>query len=81
MAWKGAIDEVTFQTFGCAAAIASSSVATEMVKGKSLEDAEKITKMEIVEALGGLPEYKIHCSVMVADGLRDAIRVYREKKK
>lgn len=75
------IDEITFQTFGCAAAIASSSIATEMAKGISLEEAEKITKMEIVEALNGLPEPKIHCSVMVADGLKEAIRVYREKRK
>jgi nitrogen fixation NifU-like protein len=74
------IDEITFQTFGCAAAIASSSIATEMAKGKSLEEAEKITKMEIVEALNGLPEPKIHCSVMVADGLKEAIKVYRETK-
>ncbi|MFX1568201.1 MAG: iron-sulfur cluster assembly scaffold protein [Promethearchaeota archaeon] len=74
------IDEITFQTFGCAAAIASSSIATEMAKGKSLNEAEKITKMEIVKALDGLPEPKIHCSLMVADGLKEAIRVYREKK-
>ena len=74
------IDEITFQTFGCAAAIASSSIATEMAKGKSLEEAEKITKMEIVKALDGLPEPKIHCSVMVADGLKEAIKIYREKK-
>ena len=75
------LDEISFQTFGCAAAIASSSIATEMTKGKPLEEAEKITKMEIVEALDGLPEKKIHCSVMVADGLHDAIKKYREKKK
>lgn len=75
------IDEISFQTFGCAAAIASSSMLTEMAKGKPLEEAEKLTKMEIVEALGGLPEPKIHCSVMAADGLREAIKVYREKKK
>ena len=73
------IDEISFQTFGCAAAIASSSMLTEMAKGKSLDEAEKLTKMEIVEALGGLPEPKIHCSVMAADGLREAIRVYRGK--
>ena len=77
---KKIIDEITFQTFGCAAAIASSSIATEMAKGKSLDEAEKITKMEIVKALDGLPEPKIHCSLMVADGLKEAIRVYREKE-
>ena len=75
------IDDISFQTFGCAAAIASSSMLTEMAKGKPLEEAEKLTKMEIVEALGGLPEPKIHCSVMAADGLKEAIKVYREKKK
>ena len=74
------IDEIAFQTFGCAAAIASSSMLTEMAKGKLLEEAEKITKMEIVEALDGLPEPKIHCSVMVADGLKEAIKNYREKE-
>ncbi len=75
------IDDISFETFGCAAAIASSSMLTEMAKGKPLEEAEKLTKMEIVEALGGLPEPKIHCSVMAADGLKEAIKVYREKKK
>ncbi len=77
---KEIIDEISFQTFGCAAAIASSSMLTEMARGKPLEEAEKLTKMEIVDALGGLPEPKIHCSVMAADGLKEAIRVYREKK-
>ena len=74
------IDEISFQTFGCAAAIASSSMLTEMAKGKPLDEAVKLTKLEIVEALGGLPEPKIHCSVMAADGLREAIKVYREKQ-
>ncbi|MFX1489184.1 MAG: iron-sulfur cluster assembly scaffold protein [Promethearchaeota archaeon] len=53
---------------------------TEMVTGKTQEEAEKLTKMEIVEALGGLPELKINCSVMAADGLKEAIKVYRAKK-
>ena len=75
------IDDISFQTFGCAAAIASSSMLTEMAKGKSLDEADKLTKKEVVEALGGLPEPKIHCSVMATDGLKEAIRVYREKKK
>lgn len=73
------IDEISFQTFGCAAAIASSSMFTVMATGKTLEEAEKITNMDIVAALSGLPEPKIHCSVMAADGLKDAIKVYREK--
>jgi nitrogen fixation NifU-like protein len=74
------IDDISFETFGCAAAIASSSMLTEMAMGKSLDEAEKLTKMEIVKALGGLPEPKIHCSVMAADGLKEAIKVYRAKK-
>ncbi|MFX1280428.1 MAG: iron-sulfur cluster assembly scaffold protein [Promethearchaeota archaeon] len=74
------LKDISYETFGCAAAIASSSMLTEMAKGKPIEEAEKITKMEIVEALGGLPEPKIHCSLMVADGLKEAIRVYREQK-
>ncbi|MFX1454393.1 MAG: iron-sulfur cluster assembly scaffold protein [Promethearchaeota archaeon] len=74
------LDDISYETFGCAAAIASSSMLTEMAKGKPLEEAVKITKMEIVEALGGLPEPKIHCSLMVADGLKEAIKVYRENK-
>ncbi len=78
---KEIIDDISFMTFGCAAAIASSSMLTEMAKGKPLDEAEKLTKLEIVEELGGLPEPKIHCSVMAADGLREAIKVYREKKK
>ncbi|MFX1256370.1 MAG: iron-sulfur cluster assembly scaffold protein [Promethearchaeota archaeon] len=75
------VDDILFMTFGCAAAIASSSMLTEMAKGKPLEEAEKLTKLEIFEALGGLPEPKIHRSVMAADGLKEAIKIYREKKK
>ncbi|MFW9881706.1 MAG: iron-sulfur cluster assembly scaffold protein [Candidatus Thorarchaeota archaeon] len=75
------IDDISFETFGCAAAIASSSMLTEIAKGKSLEEAEKFTKMEIVEALGGLPEPKLHCSVMATDRLKEAIKVYHAKKK
>ena len=78
---KEIIDDISFETFGCATAIASSSMLTEMAKGKALDEAENLTKLEIVEELGGLPEPKIHCSVMAADGLREAIKVYREKKK
>lgn len=73
------IVDISFETFGCAAAIASSSMLTEMAKGKTLEEAEKITNEDIVEALDGLPEPKIHCSVLAADGLKEAIKTYREK--
>lgn len=75
----GHISDIKFKTFGCAAAIASSSMATEMIKGMSLEDAEKLTTKQIVEALDGLPAAKIHCSVMAADGLRQALKDYRSK--
>lgn len=72
------IADIKFRTFGCAAAIATSSMVTEMVKGKSLEEAEKITNRTVAEALDGLPPVKMHCSNLAADALHEAIKNYRQ---
>ena len=70
------ITDVKFKTFGCGAAIATSSMATEMVKGKSLEEALKLTNKAVVEALDGLPPVKVHCSVLAEQALKHAIADY-----
>jgi nitrogen fixation NifU-like protein len=76
----GKIADVKFQTFGCGAAIATSSIMTELVKGKTIEEASKITKQTIADALGGLPPIKMHCSNLATDALKNAIEDYESKK-
>ena len=74
------IVDAKFKTFGCAAAIASSDTACEMIKGKSLEDALKIKNSDVVETLEGLPPQKIHCSVLAEEAIAEAIKDYRAKQ-
>lgn len=73
------IKDTKFQTLGCGAAIATSSITTVLVKGQPLTEVEKITKKVIMDALGGLPAVKIHCSVLADEGLKKAIKNYRSK--
>lgn len=73
------IEDVKFQTLGCGAAIATSSIVTEMVKGKTLEEATKVTNLAVAEALGGLPPVKMHCSNLAADAVKAAIEDYQKK--
>ena len=74
------IEDIKFQTFGCGAAIATSSIITEMVKGLPLAEAEAVSNRQVAEALGGLPPVKMHCSNLAADALRAAIKDYRKRK-
>ena len=74
------IEDVKFETFGCGSAIASSSMATEMIKGKPVAEAMKLTNKAVAEALDGLPAYKMHCSVLAEDAIRSALDDWKKKK-
>ena len=73
------IVDAKFKTFGCAAAIATSSTATEMIKGMTVDEALKVTNKRVIECLGGLPSQKIHCSVLAEEAIKKAIEDYRSK--
>lgn len=77
---NGIIADVKFKTFGCGAAIATSSMATELVKGKSIEDALKVTNKAVMEALDGLPPVKVHCSVLAEQAIKAALADYYTKR-
>ena len=78
---KGKIIDAKFKTFGCGAAIATSSMVTDLVKGKTLDEALQISNKAVAEALGGLPKIKMHCSVLAEEALRAAIEDYKKKTK
>ncbi len=74
------VERATFKTFGCAAAIAAGSMLTEMIAGATLEEVQQLRKEDVVNALGGLPPMKMHCSVLAEDAIRAAVRDYEIKK-
>ena len=74
------IEDVKFRTYGCTAAVASSSVATALIKGKTVEEALKVTNAQVIETLEGLPPQKIHCSVLAEEAIQAAIENYRQNQ-
>ena len=76
---NGVIQDVKFKTFGCGAAVATSSMATELVKGKTIEEALQLTNAAVAEALDGLPAYKMHCSVLAEEAIKAAVKDYYDK--
>ena len=76
----GIVSDVKFETFGCGSAIASSSMATELIKGKPLADALKLTNKAVTEALDGLPAHKLHCSVLAEEAIRAAVKDYYDRQ-
>jgi nitrogen fixation NifU-like protein len=75
----GKISDVKFNTFGCGSAIATSSIATEMIKGKTIPEALRLSNQAVVEALGGLPAHKIHCSVLAEEAVKAAVKDYYDR--
>ena len=77
----GIVKDVKFETFGCGSAIASSSMATELIKGKQLEEVKELTNKAVTEALDGLPAHKLHCSVLAEEAIQNALEDYYSKQK
>ena len=76
----GVITDVKFKPFGCGAAVATSSMATEMIKGKTIDEALAVTNRQVVDALGGLPAHKLHCSVLAEESIKSAIKDYYDRR-